>query len=63
MTTDVELYEALKYRVEVSPATGTRRYYNSANQLHREDGPQSNGPMALNFGTNTGCCTVKMAPL
>ena len=39
MTTPAELYSALKYRVEVSPITGTRMYYNSAGQLHREDGP------------------------
>ena len=39
MTTVAELYCALKYRVEVSPDTGTRRYYNSANQLHSDVGP------------------------
>ena len=39
MTTLAELFEALKYRVDVSPITGTRMYYNSAGQLHREDGP------------------------
>lgn len=39
MTTLAELYSALKYRVDVSPITGTRRYYNSANQLHCEEGP------------------------
>ena len=39
MTTLAELYSALKYRVDVNPITGTRRYYNSAGELHREDGP------------------------
>ena len=38
MTTDAELFEALKYRVEVDHH-GTRRYYNSSNLLHREAGP------------------------
>ena len=33
-----EVFEALKYRVEVNE-WGTRRYFNSANQLHRTDGP------------------------
>ena len=32
------VFEALKYRVEVDK-WGTRRYYNSDNQLHRESGP------------------------
>ena len=39
MTTEAELYSALKYHIEVGPVTGTRRYYNSKDQLHREDGP------------------------
>ena len=39
MTTLAELYSALKYRVEVGPDTGTRRYYNAAGQLHRDEGP------------------------
>ena len=39
MTTEADVYDALKYRVDVSPITGTRRYYNHAGQLHREDGP------------------------
>ena len=33
-----EVFNALKYRTEVDKF-GTRRYYNSANQLHRENGP------------------------
>ena len=33
-----EVFDALKYRVEVDEH-GTRRYFNSANQLHRTDGP------------------------
>ena len=44
MTTDVEVYSALKYRIEVSPVTGTHSYYNSANQLHREGGPAIEWP-------------------
>ena len=33
-----EVFDALKYRIEVD-ARGTRWYYNSAGQLHRDDGP------------------------
>ena len=33
-----EVFDALKYRVEVD-SYGTRRYYNNAGQLHRIDGP------------------------
>ena len=42
---EVAVFEALKYRIEVDKR-GTRRYFNSANQLHRTDGPaveSSNG--------------------
>ena len=39
MTTDAEVFEQLKYHVDVSPITGTRRYYNALGQLHRVDGP------------------------
>ena len=39
MTTLAEVFDSLKYRIDVSPITGTRMYYNSAGQLHREDGP------------------------
>ena len=42
MPTKEEVFEALKYHVEVD-GFGTRRYYNSAGQLHREDGP-ANAP-------------------
>ena len=38
MTTEADLYDALKYHFEVDKY-GTRRYYNSAWQLHRELGP------------------------
>ena len=38
MTTEAELYNALKYRVEVDEY-GNRRYYNSAGYLHRDEGP------------------------
>ena len=38
MTTDAALFDALKYRVVVGP-DGTRKYYNSAGQLHCEEGP------------------------
>ena len=48
MTTVAELYSALKYRVDVHPVTGARRYFNHANQLHCEDGP------ALIFPNGTG---------
>ena len=33
-----EVFDALKYRIVVD-GYGTRRYYNSNNQLHRESGP------------------------
>ena len=45
MTNEADVYNALKYRIVVNPATGTRRYYNHANQPHREDGP------AIEFAT------------
>ena len=32
------VFDALKYRIKVD-VFGSRRYYNSANQLHRTDGP------------------------
>ena len=32
------VFDALKYRIVVDE-DGTRWYYNSANQLHRDDGP------------------------
>lgn len=38
MTTEAEVYNALKYWVDVD-ARGTRRYRNAAGRLHREDGP------------------------
>ena len=38
MTNENEVFEALKYRIEVNEY-GTRRYYNSAGQRHRIDGP------------------------
>ena len=38
MTTDAELYSALKYRVEVD-RLGNKRYYHHSGQLHREEGP------------------------
>ena len=33
-----EVFDALKYRIEVD-RFGTRRYYNSVGQLHRDGGP------------------------
>ena len=33
-----EVFDALKYRIEVD-SSGTRWYYNSAGQLHRDEGP------------------------
>ena len=35
---EVEVFDALRYRIEVD-SSGTRWYYNSAGQLHRDDGP------------------------
>ena len=48
MTTVAELFDSLKYRVDVHPVTGARRYFNHADQLHCEDGP------ALIFPNGTG---------
>ena len=39
MPDENDVFESLKYRVEVNPVTGTRKYYNAAGKLHREDGP------------------------
>ena len=33
-----DVFDALKYRIEVD-VRGTRWYYNSAGQLHRDEGP------------------------
>ena len=38
MTTDIDVFDALKYRVEVDEF-GTRSYYNSNGKLHRVEGP------------------------
>ena len=38
MTTEADVYEALKYHIE-DDGNGTRRYRNAAGELHREDGP------------------------
>ena len=38
MTTDAELYSALKYRVDVDEC-GTRVHYNAQGYLHCEEGP------------------------
>ena len=38
MTTLAEVFDSLKYRVEVDKH-GTRRHFNGMGQLHREDGP------------------------
>ena len=38
MTTLAELFDTLKYRVEVD-RLGNKRYYTHSGQLHREDGP------------------------
>ena len=46
-----EVFEALKYRIEVN-GYGTRRYYNNADQLHRTNGPAvvySNGVLCWYF--------------
>ena len=37
------VFDALRYRIEVD-TRGTRWYYNSANQLHREGGPAVEWP-------------------
>ena len=38
MVSEQGVFDSLKYRIVVD-ARGTRRYYNSADQLHRTDGP------------------------
>ena len=45
MPTEQAVFDALKYRIKVNKS-GTRRYYNSAGELHREGGAaveQANG--------------------
>lgn len=49
MTSAAELFNTLKYRIVVNPVTGTRRYYNHANQLHRDEGP------AIEYSDGTKC--------
>ena len=36
--TEQDVFDTLKYRIEVNKF-GTRRYYNSAGELHRDNGP------------------------
>ena len=38
MITNAAVHDALKYRIEVDRA-GTRKYFNAAGQLHRDEGP------------------------
>jgi hypothetical protein len=38
MTSEEDVYNALKYRVVVEP-NGTRKYFNAAGQLHHDEGP------------------------
>ena len=38
MPTNAEVYEALALRIEVD-RDGTRKYFNSAGELHRDNGP------------------------
>ena len=38
MLCDQYVFDALKYRIEIS-GTGTHRYYNKDDKLHRTDGP------------------------
>ena len=54
MTTEADVYDALKYHV-VEDENGTRRYYNGAGQLHREDGPAQVG----SDGTKLWCINGK----
>ena len=42
------VFDALKYRIEVNKFR-TRRYYNSAGELHRDDGP------AVEYADGTKC--------
>ena len=43
-----EVFDTLKYHIEVD-MRGTRWYYNSADQLHRENGP------AIEYADGTKC--------
>ena len=38
MPTPTQVYEALRYRIEIGK-NGSRRYYNADGQLHRMEGP------------------------
>ena len=47
------VFDTLKYRIEVDMC-GTRRYYNSADQLHRENGPAVEGADGGKFWYQNG---------
>ena len=47
------VFDALKYRTVVD-RHGTRRYYNSAGVLHRNDGPAIEFPNGLNYWFQNG---------
>ena len=48
-----EVFDALKYHIEVD-VFGTRKYHNSAGQLHRTDGPAIEYPNGAKFWVQNG---------
>jgi hypothetical protein len=53
MTNEADVYEALKYRTEVSDG-GSRYYYNARGRLHRENGPAIEWPDGTKFWYQCG---------
>jgi hypothetical protein len=61
MITDSAVFETLKYRVEVDDV-GTRRYYNSAGDLHRDEGPAVEYVDKSKQWYQTGLCHRDVGP-
>ena len=59
MPTTTQVYEALRYRIEIGK-NGSRRYYNADGQLHRMGGPLLSGVMAARSGTKMASYIVLM---
>ena len=48
-----EVFDTLRYRIEVD-SSGTRWYYNSAGQLHRDEGPAIEYPNGAKYWYQNG---------
>ena len=55
------LFNVLKYRIEVD-RLGTRRYYNSAGQVHRDEGPAVEHASGINEWCQNGVLHRKDGP-